>query len=212
MSDKLNHLLPCPFCGCTKVPKRQGNGIGDYWLECFDCGASTRLREDGAGMEKDWNRRPSPAPATPAEPMPIDGWYVEVAANGERVLTISDEAICGLDELDPFAPVIRGAAAQLISFIGPGRDHVGNHVALSQSDPVMDALPDDEAAPAISESEDAARLDFLDAMNARKNEKNGTRYGWRLSENHNRIALEDHAWPAVSVREAIDAARKGEKS
>ncbi|WP_186200615.1 hypothetical protein [Burkholderia gladioli] len=67
-------------------------------------------------------------------------------------------------------------------------------------------------APAISESEDAARLDFLDAMNARKNEKNGTRYGWRLSENHNRIALEDHAWPAVSVREAIDAARKGEKS
>ena len=51
-------LLPCPFCGCTKVPKRQGNGIGDYWLECFDCGASTRLREDGADNEKDWNRRP----------------------------------------------------------------------------------------------------------------------------------------------------------
>ncbi|WP_186260304.1 Lar family restriction alleviation protein [Burkholderia gladioli] len=69
MSDKLTHLLPCPFCGCTKVPKRQGNGIGDYWLECFDCGASTRLREDGAGMEKDWNRRPSPAPAIPMPPL-----------------------------------------------------------------------------------------------------------------------------------------------
>ncbi|CAJ9662373.1 Lar family restriction alleviation protein [Burkholderia pseudomallei] len=60
MTDKLTHLLPCPFCGCTKVPKRQGNGIGDYWLECFECGASIRLREDGAGMEKDWNRRPAP--------------------------------------------------------------------------------------------------------------------------------------------------------
>ncbi|MBU9643740.1 Lar family restriction alleviation protein [Burkholderia gladioli] len=63
MSDKLTHLLPCPFCGCTKAPKRQGNGIGDYWLECFECGASTRLREDGAGNEKDWNRRASSAPA-----------------------------------------------------------------------------------------------------------------------------------------------------
>ncbi|MBU9174022.1 Lar family restriction alleviation protein [Burkholderia gladioli] len=69
MSDKLTQLLPCPFCGCTKVPKRQGNGIGDYWLECFDCGASTRLREDGAGMEKDWNRRASPAPAIPMPPL-----------------------------------------------------------------------------------------------------------------------------------------------
>ncbi|WP_369055427.1 Lar family restriction alleviation protein, partial [Burkholderia gladioli] len=69
MSDKLTHLLPCPFCGCTKVPKRQGNGIGDYWLKCFDCGASTRLREDGAGMEKDWNRRASSAPAITMPPL-----------------------------------------------------------------------------------------------------------------------------------------------
>lgn len=65
LTDK---LLPCPFCGCTKVPKRQGNGIGDYWLECFDCGASTRLREDGAGNEKDWNRRPD---ATSAAAAPV---------------------------------------------------------------------------------------------------------------------------------------------
>jgi len=53
---------------------------------------------------------------------------------------------------------------------------------------------------------DAMRLDFLDAMNARKNAQNGTRYGWRLSENHNRIALEDHNFPPKTVREAIDAA------
>lgn len=47
----------CPFCGCSVPPAVQGNGIGDNWLECTECGASTRLREDGAGSEKDWNRR-----------------------------------------------------------------------------------------------------------------------------------------------------------
>ncbi|MBR8343040.1 hypothetical protein KDX40_04715 [Burkholderia ambifaria] len=57
-ADAPKYLLPCAFCGCTKCPVRQGNGIGDYWLECTDCGARTRPREDGAGSEKDWNRRP----------------------------------------------------------------------------------------------------------------------------------------------------------
>ncbi|WP_233633133.1 Lar family restriction alleviation protein [Burkholderia seminalis] len=67
-ADTPKHLLPCAFCGCTKCPVRQGNGIGDYWLECTDCGASTRLREDGAGCEKDWNRRPvEQHEAAPAE-------------------------------------------------------------------------------------------------------------------------------------------------
>ncbi|MDE1138145.1 MAG: Lar family restriction alleviation protein [Paraburkholderia tropica] len=64
-----NHqLLPCAFCGCTKVPVRQGNGIGDYWLECSECGAGTKLREDGAGNEKDWNRRPCAVAADAAAP------------------------------------------------------------------------------------------------------------------------------------------------
>lgn len=54
---------------------------------------------------------------------------------------------------------------------------------------------------------DAARLDYLDALNDRKNIQNGTRYGWGLTENCNRIALEDHHFPVLGVREAIDAAR-----
>lgn len=53
---------------------------------------------------------------------------------------------------------------------------------------------------------DKMRLDFLDALNQRKNRQIGTVYGWRLNENHARIALEDHGFPALTVREAIDAA------
>lgn len=53
---------------------------------------------------------------------------------------------------------------------------------------------------------DAERLDFLDAINERKNKSYGTRYGWHLTENHNRIALEDHGFPVMTVRQAIDAA------
>lgn len=53
---------------------------------------------------------------------------------------------------------------------------------------------------------DKARLDFLDRMNARKNGQNNTFYGWKLEENHNRIALSDHHSPAMDVRAAIDAA------
>ncbi len=53
---------------------------------------------------------------------------------------------------------------------------------------------------------DAERLNFLDAVNAESNKRNGTTYGWRFEVNHNRAALTDHNLPALSVRGAIDAA------
>lgn len=53
---------------------------------------------------------------------------------------------------------------------------------------------------------DAARLDYLDQRNKAKNEKCGTTYGWLLEENHNRVALTDHNFPAKPVRTAIDKA------
>lgn len=59
----------------------------------------------------------------------------------------------------------------------------------------------DEAA------EDKARLDWLDAINLRMNERNGSVYGWRYDINHNRAALTDHNLPALTIREAIDCAR-----
>ncbi|WP_186153417.1 Lar family restriction alleviation protein [Burkholderia gladioli] len=117
MSDKLTHLLPCPFCGCTKVPKRQGNGIGDYWLECFDCGASTRLREDGAGMEKDWNRRPSPAPAIT---MPtLNDAMRAVLANEHCVYGTPDELYAALVKAAPAISESEDAAPDFASPLTP---------------------------------------------------------------------------------------------
>jgi hypothetical protein len=53
---------------------------------------------------------------------------------------------------------------------------------------------------------DEERLDWLDAANKRTNERMGTVYGWRFDIKHNRAALTDHNLPALTVREAVDAA------
>ena len=58
---------------------------------------------------------------------------------------------------------------------------------------------------------DKARLDWLDSVNLKSNERNGTVYGWQYDINHNRAALTDCHLPAFTVREAIDAARFPEK-
>lgn len=54
---------------------------------------------------------------------------------------------------------------------------------------------------------DTSRLDWLDAVNQRTNERIGTVYGWKFDLNHNRAALSDHNLPALTVRQAIDKAR-----
>ncbi|MGY6129146.1 Lar family restriction alleviation protein (plasmid) [Paraburkholderia strydomiana] len=69
-------LLPCPFCGCSTAPELKGNGIGDNWLECVECCASTRLREDGAGSAKDWNRRAAASVQAPGQAV---AWQVRRA-------------------------------------------------------------------------------------------------------------------------------------
>jgi hypothetical protein len=56
-------------------------------------------------------------------------------------------------------------------------------------------------------AEDTARLDWLDQVNTRTNDRVGTNYGWKFDINHNRAALTDHNLPAMHVRAAIDEAR-----
>lgn len=85
------------------------------------------------------NDRTNPAESKAAH---IGGWYVEVAANGERVLCISDDDVTGIDDMEPFAPIVRTAAAHLINFVGAGPSHVGALVALAHT--LADTRPTDD--------------------------------------------------------------------
>ena len=64
-------------------------------------------------------------------------------------------------------------------------------------------------SPVIPDSsEDAKRLDWLDAQNKRLNEYYGTSYGWKFDANFQRNAmmLNDSNYPVMNVRQAIDEA------
>jgi hypothetical protein len=63
------------------------------------------------------------------------------------------------------------------------------------------------AAKTDRDGSDTARLDWLDQVNTRTNDRVGTSYGWKFDINHNRAALTDHNLPALHVRAAIDEAR-----
>jgi Lar family restriction alleviation protein len=130
-------LLPCPFCGCSSSPELKGNGIGDNWLECVECGASTRLREDGAGSVKDWNRRASTPQADAAPSLPRytewlhlrthgqwsdgvpewardhDGRMNDVTAANAVIEELADAAIAAGGAQEPAQSWIDGVAAEL---------------------------------------------------------------------------------------------------
>ena len=55
--------------------------------------------------------------------------------------------------------------------------------------------------------DDTNRLDYLDQLNGKLNQKSGSKYGWRLEVNHNRVALMEHDPMKQSVREANDSHR-----
>lgn len=58
-------------------------------------------------------------------------WSVTVNVSGEDVLTIAHDHVAGPDNVNDFAPVIRTAAAHLMSFIGTGEDANGRIVGLA---------------------------------------------------------------------------------
>lgn len=52
--SNLVELKPCPFCGGVAY---FDSGVGEYWVRCGSCGASSRLNNFPENAIDDWNRR-----------------------------------------------------------------------------------------------------------------------------------------------------------
>ncbi|WP_438396392.1 hypothetical protein [Caballeronia sp. DA-9] len=117
----------------------------------------------------------------------IDSWAVTVNVNNEDVLTIGHSHVSGIADFDDVAPIVRTCAAHLLSFIGEGPDHVGNHIAMSCA--ILQAA-----------TRDTASADAVDAQ----------RYRWLLDhpEHVEYGDFYDRTWlgPMATVSDAIDAA------
>jgi hypothetical protein len=72
-----------------------------------------------------------------------------------------------------------------------------------------DTATDRDILAAVSGARaDTERLDYLDSLNEGLNSYHGTRYGWQVRRNHNRVQLSDSGVPAKTIRQAIDDYRK----
>ncbi|WP_257829286.1 Lar family restriction alleviation protein [Burkholderia glumae] len=173
MSDKLSELLPCPFCGGAVVLEQTIDKRHWWGVKCrntLNLGGTCAIEQipsasPEAAVER-WNRRVSPAPAIPADRwQPIETAPKETELLGWRedcgVLLImhtsfdrwASEAECDdideetLFQKDWFGTALPGIMDRL------EREQVPTHWMPLPVDPTDDAL---KAAPAISESEDAA--------------------------------------------------------
>lgn len=86
MTQPTIELLPCPFCGGKAT--MHDNDIGDYYVECFVCGAETsdhRCEEPKHAAER-WNRRTA-LTAQSANTLPLDevpkGWRLYSLCNNK---------------------------------------------------------------------------------------------------------------------------------
>lgn len=85
MSDK-PELKPCPFCGAPEKSLVLTTAMGESWIKCLDCHASTEMTGTKESAVAAWNRRYSP-------PLPDIGPEISVSKIlGVITCTYSDPA------------------------------------------------------------------------------------------------------------------------
>jgi hypothetical protein len=126
----------------------------------------------------------------------------QLAASADKTAA----TVASKDAVQPVAYIINGRIEQGLSFDKSAAETMAD-MNCGTVVPLCRCTCKTEAPQPQAASEDSKRLDWLDEVNARTNEKHGTVYGWKFDINHNRAALMDHNWPAKSIRAAIDDAR-----
>lgn len=155
------------------------------------------------------------APQPPADRVPAATKMIEPSEDTRRLITCLHDLIPDVEQYirsllaGDDAPDREDSIAQTVDCIDAKIERAKKAIEQAQSLPPEShwcAAGVEPCPCAVATLKDAAMLDWLDAQNQRKNDQNGTKYGWKFSENCNRIALEDHGFPPISVREAITAA------
>jgi len=52
----MEKLKPCSFCGSKKT--KTMSGLGEWWIVCVNCEASTNMKVSKEAAIKAWNKRP----------------------------------------------------------------------------------------------------------------------------------------------------------
>lgn len=219
-----SHSEDCYVCTCgwKDAASKQEIALLRSWIAEFDAAAQE------SGQTEHVKDSANPAPATPEQATPRTAYYRAQFKRNKEPLT---ELTAWL--LDEFAQeekrlhfansallAERAIAADLRRRLDEWTKWGTIEVAIRNPNVASymkhwEERAERAEAEARRNSEDTARLNYLDAMNKRKNDQYKTTYGWRLEENHNRvslreankISLSDHHLPALTVRAAIDAHR-----
>lgn len=146
-------------------------------------------------------------------PYRIEAWncglYKEAADLLERQAAQLANALQHIPEMEITIPHLRAQLAEREAQRAAAFAHIDILVADISQLQVKVSERDAQLAKGMEAAErDTERLDWLDAVTKRTNERCGTIYGWKFDINHNRASLSNHNHPPLTVRTAIDDAQQ----